>query len=194
MSKGRPKSMDYTPEQFHELSKEERQLRMKLSELKEKIKRREGKLKELMNPIHRLQNEIDSFRKEMDELKNSIKDMGFDFPTFRTETFMTKDNPYWRGVWYVNGKKKQKYLGTEKKVFSLVGSTVEGFDNLSIKQKEELIRDYYLPELQLEYWKKQPSELERRQKEKDDEYVKNLESQDSVSSFEWVEYMSEYGD
>lgn len=189
MTKGRPKSMDYSPEEFKNLSKEERQLRMKLSELKEKIRRREGKVEEWMIPIKRLQNEISSFKKEIEDLKTSIKDMGFEFPTFRVESFVTKGNSYWRGVWYVNGKKKQKYLGSEEKVFSLVNSTVKGFDVLKSKQKEEKIFEYFLPDLQLEFWKEQHKESERR---KGEEYVKWIESQETYSAMEWVEYMYRY--
>lgn len=162
MNKGRPKTKDFTPEEFENLSREERQLRGKMSTLKRMMKRREEKIEELMKPVeelmkpvHKLQEEIKTIKSELEELKMSIKDMGFNFPTFRVESFNTKDKPYWRGVWYVNGKKKQKYLGSEEKVFSLVGSKVRGFSELLSKQKEDKIYEYFLPELQLEFWKKQ---------------------------------------
>jgi seryl-tRNA synthetase len=155
MNKGRPKSKDFTPEEFENLSREERQLRGKISTLKRMMKRREEKMEELMKPVHKLQEEINTIKTELEELKMSIKDMGFNFPTFRVESFNTKDKPYWRGVWYVNGKKKQKYLGSEEKVFSLVGSKVRGFSELLSKQREDKIYEYFLPELQLEFWKKQ---------------------------------------
>jgi seryl-tRNA synthetase len=155
MNKGRPKSKDFTPEEFENLSREERQLRGKISTLKRMMKRREEKIEELMKPVHKLQEEINTIKTELEELKMSIKDMGFNFPTFRVESFNTKDKPYWRGVWYVNGKKKQKYLGSEEKVFSLVGSKVRGFSELLSKQREDKIYEYFLPELQLEFWKKQ---------------------------------------
>lgn len=155
MTKGRPKSMDYSPEEFENLSREERQLRGKMSTLKRMMKRREEKIEELMKPVHKLQEEINTIKSELEELKMSIKDMGFNFPTFRVESFNTKDKPYWRGVWYVNGKKKQKYLGSEEKVFSLVGSKVRGFSELLSKEREDKIYEYFLPELQLEFWKKQ---------------------------------------
>lgn len=155
MNKGRPKSKDFTPEEFENLSREERQLRGKISTLKRMMKRREEKIEELMKPVHKLQEEINTIKSELEEMKMSIKDMGFNFPTFRVESFNTKDKPYWRGVWYVNGKKKQKYLGSEEKVFSLVGSKVRGFSELLSKQREDKIYEYFLPELQLEFWKKQ---------------------------------------
>lgn len=155
MNKGRPKSKDFTPEEFENLSREERQLRGRMSTLKRMMKRREDKIEELMKPVHKLQEEINNIKSELEELKMSIKDMGFNFPTFRVESFNTKEKPYWRGVWYVNGKKKQKYLGSEEKVFSLVGSKVKGFSKLLSKQREENIYEYFLPELQLEFWKKQ---------------------------------------
>lgn len=155
MNKGRPKSKDFTPEEFENLSREERQLRGRMSTLKRMMKRREEKIEELLKPVHKLQEEINNIKSELEELKVSIKDMGFNFPTFRVESFNTKDKPYWRGVWYVNGKKKQKYLGSEEKVFSLVGSKVRGFSELLSKQREDKIYEYFLPELQLEFWKKQ---------------------------------------
>lgn len=188
MTKGRPKSVDYSPEEFKNLSKEERKLRMRLSDLKEKIIRRENKVEEWMIPIKRLQDEINTFKKEIEDLKTSIKDMGFEFPTFRVEGFVTKGNSYWRGVWYVSGKKNQKYLGSEDKVFSLVGSKVKGFSKLPPKQREEKIKEYFHPELQLEFWKRQHQESERR---KGEEYVKWMESQETYTPGEWVDYMTE---
>lgn len=155
MNKGRPKSKDFTPEEFENLSREERQLRGRMSTLKRMMKRREEKIEELMKPVHKLQEEINNIKSELDELKMSIKDMGFNFPSFRVESFYTKGKPYWRGVWYMNGKKKQKYLGSEEKVFSLVGSKFRGFSKLLSKQREKKIYEYFLPELQLEFWKKQ---------------------------------------
>ena len=91
----------------------------------------------------------------MDELKNSIKDLGFDFPTFRVEPFTTKGKDYYRGVWYVNGKKKQKYLGSEDKVHQLVKKKFRGFESLSYDEKSEKILEYYLPQFQLDFWSKE---------------------------------------
>ena len=109
---GRKRSVDYSPKEFEKLSTEERRMRGRLSTLKRMIKKREDDIDELMKPILKKKEEIKKFSEELDGLKNSIKDLGFDFPTFRVEPFTTKGRDYYRGVWYVNGKKKQKYLGS----------------------------------------------------------------------------------
>lgn len=158
MNKGRPKNMDYTPKEFDKLSREERQIRGRLSTLKRMIKRREDKIEELMYPIQKLKEEINNYKLEMNELKESIKNMGFDFPTFRVESFITKGKSYWRGVWYVKGIKKQKYLGSEEKVFSIVEKKYRGFYKLTIKEKEGVIHEYFLPEFQLDFWNKEYEE------------------------------------
>jgi seryl-tRNA synthetase len=166
MKKGRPKSVDYTPEEFEKLSREERQLRGRLSTLKRIIMRRESKMDELMKPVLKLKEEINKYEKEMNELKNSIKNMGFNFPTFRVESFTIMKNDkihhYYRGVWYVKGKKKQKYLGSENTVFSVVGKKYKGFDKLTTSEKESKIYEYYLPEFQLDYWKKEYEEISNK--------------------------------
>ena len=162
MNKGRPKTKDYTPEEFEKLTTEERRLRGRLSTLKKMITRREEKIEELMKPIHHLNEEINNCKKEMEELKTSIKDMGFDFPTFRVESFITKGKDYWRGVWYVNGKKKQKYLGGEEKVFSLVRKKYRGFDKLRGEEKTQKILEYYLPEFQLDFWNKEYEDFKKK--------------------------------
>jgi len=152
---GRPKSMNYSPEEFDSLSTEERRMRGRLSTLKKMIQRREDKMEELMKPILKIKNEIKEMNEEMNQLKNSIKDLGFDFPTFRVEDFYLKGNPYYRGVWYVNGKKQQKYLGSENKINSLVKKTTKGFDTLTSNQKREKVLEFFLPDFQLDFWKKE---------------------------------------
>ena len=141
---GRKKSVDYSPKEFEKLSTEERRMRGRLSTLKRMIKKREDDINELMKPILKKKEEIKKFSLELDELKNSIKDLGFDFPTFRVEPFTTKGKDYYRGVWYVNGKKKQKYLGSEDKVHQLVKKKFRGFESLSYDEKSEKILEYYL--------------------------------------------------
>lgn len=152
---GRKKSVDYSPKEFEKLSTEERRMRGRLSTLKRMIKKRKDDINELMKPILKIKNEIKEMNEEMDQLKNSIKDLGFDFPTFRVEDFYLKGNPYYRGVWYVNGKKQQKYLGSEDKIHSLVKKTTKGFDTLTSNQKREKVLEYFLPDFQLDYWKKE---------------------------------------
>lgn len=152
---GRKKSVDYSPKEFEKLSTEERRMRGRLSTLKRMIKKREDDINELMKPILKKKEEIKKFSLELDELKNSIKDLGFDFPTFRVEPFTTKGKDYYRGVWYVNGKKKQKYLGSEDKVHQLVKKKFRGFESLSYDEKSEKILEYYLPQFQLDFWSKE---------------------------------------
>lgn len=157
--KGRNKSVDYTPSEFEKLSTEERRLRGRLSTLKRMITKRELDIDELMIPVLKKEKEINDLKKEMDELKNSIKDMGFDFPTFRVEDFYTKGKPYYRGVWYVNGKKKQKYLGSESKVHSLLDKSKKGFESLTQKDKNEEILKHFISQFQLDYWNKEYEEF-----------------------------------
>ena len=152
---GRKKSVDYSPKEFEKLSTEERRMRGRLSTLKRMIKKREDDINELMKPILKKKEEIKKYSLELDELKNSIKDLGFDFPTFRVEPFTTKGKDYYRGVWYVNGKKKQKYLGSEDKVHQLVKKKFRGFESLSYDEKSEKILEYYLPQFQLDFWSKE---------------------------------------
>ena len=152
---GRKKSVDYSPKEFEKLSTEERRLRGRLSTLKRMIKKREDDINELMKPILKKKEEIKKFSLELDELKNSIKDLGFDFPTFRVEPFTTKGKDYYRGVWYVNGKKKQKYLGSEDKIHQLVKKKFRGFESLTYNEKTEKILEFFLPQFQLDYWSKE---------------------------------------
>ena len=152
---GRKKSVDYSPKEFEKLSTEERRLRGRLSTLKRMIKKREDDINELMKPILKKKEEIKKYSLELDELKNSIKDLGFDFPTFRVEPFTTKGKDYYRGVWYVNGKKKQKYLGSEDKIHQMVKKKFRGFDSLTYNEKTEKILEFFLPQFQLDFWNKE---------------------------------------
>ena len=152
---GRKKSVDYSPKEFEKLSTEERRMRGRLSTLKRMIKKREDDINELMKPILKKKEEIKKYSLELDELKNSIKDLGFDFPTFRVEPFTTKGKDYYRGVWYVNGKKKQKYLGSEDKIHQLVKKKFRGFESLTYNEKTEKILEFFLPQFQLDYWSKE---------------------------------------
>ena len=152
---GRKKSVDYSPKEFEKLSTEERRMRGRLSTLKRMIKKREDDINELMKPILKKKEEIKKYSLELDELKNSIKDLGFDFPTFRVEPFTTKGKDYYRGVWYINGKKKQKYLGSEDKIHQMVKKKFRGFDSLTYNEKTEKILEFFLPQFQLDFWNKE---------------------------------------
>ena len=158
---GRKKSMDFSPKEFEKLSTEERRMRGRLSTLKRMIKKREDDIDELMKPILKKKEEIKKFSEELDGLKNSIKDLGFDFPTFRVEPFTTKGRDYYRGVWYVNGKKKQKYLGSEDKVHQLVKKKFRGFESLSTEDKLDKIKEYYTPQFQLDFWSKEYEDFKK---------------------------------
>ena len=70
--------MDYSPEEFQNLSREERQLRGRMSTLLRMIKRREEAIEELMKPIRIKQSEIDKAKDEFKNLKEKINGFGFD--------------------------------------------------------------------------------------------------------------------
>ena len=107
---------------FNKLSKEERQLRGRLSTLLRMIKKREDKVEKLYEPIKKLKDEISELRSEMIGLKNKIKNQEFSFPSFRIEEYTNSDRDYFRAVWYVKSVKKQKYLGSVEKLLPEVKS------------------------------------------------------------------------
>jgi len=156
---GRPQTVNYSPVDFQKLSKEERILRGRISTLKKMINKREVKIDELMIPVLKKKKEVNSLKEELGELKTQIKKLGVDFPTFRVEDFFLKGKTYYRGVWYVNSKKKQLYMGSEKKVHDRLEKVVNGFRKLKQPQKNEKILEVYLPEFQLNYWEKEYEEF-----------------------------------
>lgn len=156
---GRPQTVNYSPIDFQKLSKEERILRGRISTLKKMINKREVKIDELMIPVLKKKKEVNSLKEELGELKTQIKKLGVDFPTFRVEDFFLKGKIYYRGVWYVNSKKKQLYMGSEKKVHDRLEKVVNGFGKLKQPQKNEKILEVYLPEFQLNYWEKEYEEF-----------------------------------
>jgi hypothetical protein len=151
---GRSKSMDYSPEEFQNLSREERQLRGKMSSLLRMIKRREEAIEELMKPIKIKQIEIEGIKEEFEGLKSKIKNMGFNFPSFRVEGYATKGQFYYRGVWYVDSKKFQHYIGSEKVILKEVLAKYPDA-NPSKDNFTEMVLNFYLKDLQLSYWNKQ---------------------------------------
>ena len=157
--KGRPQSVNFSPKEFQELSREERVLRGRISTLKKMIQRREDKIDELMKPVLKKKSEVSSLKEELGELKTQIKELGVEFPTFRVEDFFLKGKIYYRGVWYVNSKKKQLYMGSEKKVQDRMNEVIDGFDKLPQSQKNEKILEVYLPEFQLNFWEKEYEEF-----------------------------------
>lgn len=153
---GRPKSKDFTPEEFQKLSKEERQLRGRMSTLKRMISKRELDIEELLKPIHKKKLEIQELKGEIGEIKSKIQNLGLEFPEFRVEDYLVKGKPYYRGVWYVNSKKTQLYLGSENKVHQRMGNNVKGFKKLRTQsERNKKILEEYLPDLQLNYWEKE---------------------------------------
>ena len=169
--KGRPQSVNFSPKEFQELSREERVLRGRISTLKKMIQRREDKIDELMKPVLKKKSEVNSLKEELGELKNQIKELGVKFPTFRVEEFSIKKgkdengddkyHSYYRGVWYVNSKKKQLYMGSEKKVQERMNEVIDGFDKLPQSQKNEKILEVYLPEFQMNFWEKEYEEFKK---------------------------------
>lgn len=156
---------------FNKLSKEERQLRGRLSTLLRMIKKREDKVEKLYEPIKKLKDEISELRSEMIGLKNKIKNQEFSFPSFRIEEYTNSDRDYFRAVWYVKSVKKQKYLGSVEKLLPEVKSKFKDefseleTSNLKFQEKYEkqmeLVTQYFLPSLQLDYWKKEYEDFKK---------------------------------
>lgn len=156
---------------FNKLSKEERQLRGRLSTLLRMIKKREDKVEKLYEPIKKLKDEISELRSEMIGLKSKIKNQEFSFPSFRIEEYTNSDRDYFRAVWYVKSVKKQKYLGSVEKLLPEVKSKFKDefseleTSNLKFQEKYEkqmeLVTQYFLPSLQLDYWKKEYEDFKK---------------------------------
>ena len=77
---GRPKTKDFSSEKFQELSREERQLRGKISTLRRMIKKRELDIQELMKPIQKKLNEIKKIQDELSEITQRFENSDFNFP------------------------------------------------------------------------------------------------------------------
>jgi seryl-tRNA synthetase len=159
--KGRPQSVNYSPKEFQELSREERVLRGRISTLKKMIQRREDKIDELMKPVLKKKSEVNSLKEELGELKNQIKELGVEFPTFRVEEFPTKGKYYVRGVWYVKGIKKQKYLGSTIQIRKELKIKVDDETKGLSKVELDKIEEHFLPQLQLNFWEKEYEEFKK---------------------------------
>jgi len=156
---------------FNKLSKEERQLRGRLSTLMRMIKKREDKVEKLYEPIKKLKDEIGELKSEMTEIKSKIKNQEFSFPSFRIEEYTNSDRDYFRAVWYVKSVKKQKYLGSVDKLLPEVKSKFKNefleleTSNLKFQERYErqmeLVTEYFLPTLQLDYWKKEYEDFKK---------------------------------
>jgi len=162
--KGRPKLHNFSSEEFQKLSKEERQLRGRISTLRRMIKDRESKIDELkssimievnklMKPIHKREEEIQNCNNEIEQITQNIKDDYYEFPSFRIEDYITKGNTYYRGVWYIESKKKQMYLGSEKNVLKKVTVIHSDIHEGNISRNLDRVLDVFLKELQMRYWK-----------------------------------------
>ena len=159
--KGRPQSVNYSPKEFQELSREERVLRGRISTLKKMIQRREDKINELMKPVLKKKLEVSSLKEELGELKTQIKELGVEFPTFRVEEFPTKGKYYVRGVWYVKGIKKQKYLGSTIQIRKELKIKVDDETKGLSKVELDKIEEHFLPQLQLNFWEKEYEEFKK---------------------------------
>jgi len=162
--KGRPKLHIFSPEEFQKLSTEERQLRGRISTLRRMIKKRESDIEELkpsimkevsklMEPIHKREEEIQKCLEEIEQITENINDNYYEFPTFRIEDYVMKGNTYYRGVWYVDSKKKQMYLGSEKNVLKKVTVIHSDIHEYNISRNLDKVLDVYLKDLQMRYWK-----------------------------------------
>lgn len=157
--------------EFNNLCKEERHLRGRLSTLIRMIKKREDKVDKLYEPIKKLKDEIGELKSEMIGLKSKIKNQEFSFPIFRIEEYTNSDRDYFRAVWYVKSVKKQKYLGSVEKLLPEVKSKFKDefleleTSNLKFQERYEkqmeLVTEYFLPTLQLDYWKKEYEDFKK---------------------------------
>jgi len=150
---GRKKTVDFESPDFDTLSKDERRIRGRMSTLTRMIEERRRKLTDLMKPVHSLKNEIKKCEVELDELKSDTV-RSVVTPKFRVEGFELKGHFYVRGVWYVNSKKYQLYLGSESEVDKVMRGKYPKYDSLKYDEKNKLRFEYFLPELKLSYWKK----------------------------------------
>ena len=97
------------------------------------------------------EREIQKCLEEIEQITENINDNYYEFPSFRIEDYMMKLKTYYRGVWYVDSKKKQMYLGSEKKILKRVN---EKYPKITDPSKElDKVLDVYLKELQMRYWK-----------------------------------------
>ena len=159
---GRPKTHKFNSEDFKKLSTEERRLRGRISTLRRMIKKRESDIEELMKPILKKRKEIKKIQTELYEITEVFNTSNYNFPKFRIEGYISKDRSYYRGVWYVNGKKKQKYLGSETKIHSLIKSSTKGFDSLNQVEKNKKILEHFLPSFQLDFWNKEYEDFKKQ--------------------------------
>lgn len=147
--RGRKKTETFNSEDFSKLSTEERRLRGKISTLRRMIKKRESDIEELMKPILKKRKEIKNIKNELSEITETFKNSNYNFPKFEIEEYDNKGNGYYRCRWYVNSKKKQKYLGSEKSVWDRVGITKD----IPYKKRNEMILNYFLKDVQMKFWK-----------------------------------------
>ena len=88
---------------------------------------------------------------EIEQITENINDNYYEFPSFQIEGYTMKGQSYYRGRWYVDSKKKQLYLGSEKNVLKRVN---EKYPNVTDPYKElDKVLDVYLKDLQMRYWK-----------------------------------------
>lgn len=164
--RGRKKTETFNSVDFSKLSTEERRLRGKISTLRRMIKKRESDIEELMKPILKKRKEIKNIKNELSEITEVFNTSNYNFPKFRVEGYSVmkgkdkngndKYHSYYRGVWYVNSKKKQMYIGSEESVWKKVKTK---FPN-SFK-KDESILDFFLNELQMKFWKEEYEDFKK---------------------------------
>ena len=153
---GRPKTHKFNSEDFKKLSNEERRMRGRISTFRRMIKKRESDIEELMKPIQKKRKEIKNFKDDLSEITETFKNSNYNFPKFRVEGYSVMKGNYYRGVWYVNSKKKQMYLGSEESVWKKVKTK---FPN-SFK-KDESIEEFFLNELQMKFWKEEYEDFKK---------------------------------
>jgi hypothetical protein len=114
-----------------------------------------------MKPIHKREVEVQNCLDEIEKITETLKGQYFDFPTFRIENYFLKSNTYYRGVWYVESRKKQMYLGSEKNVLEDVKKVHPDINEINIDRNLDKVLDVFLKKLQMRYWSDEYEEFKK---------------------------------
>lgn len=144
----RPRTLTFTPVEWEKLTNTEKQLRGELATIKRSIKVREDRIKKNKEQKKELE-------KRLEDLTKKMKGIGLYFPNITIEEYQVKDKWYFRGVYSVEGKKQQAYLGSRIKVFKVLEEKEARFNDMKNKERTKIIREYLEPRVKLHYWNNQ---------------------------------------
>lgn len=144
----RPRTQTFTPLEWEKLTDTEKQLRGELATIKRSIKVREERIK-------KNKEEKKALEKRLEDLTKKMKAIGLYFPNITIEEYQVKDRWYFRGVYSVEGKKQQAYLGSRVKVFKELEEKEAGFNDMKNRERTKIITEYLEPRVKLHYWNNQ---------------------------------------